>query len=48
MENLRGKTVLLIAPGKSSIEEKDEIASFVNEDVVTVRMPLNLQLPRAA
>ena len=33
IENLRGKTVLLIAPGKSSIEEKDRIASFVNEDV---------------
>ena len=31
IENLRGKTVLLIAPGKSSIEEKDEIASFVNQ-----------------
>lgn len=27
IENLRGKTVLLIAPGKSSIEEKDEMIS---------------------
>lgn len=44
IENLRGKTVLLIAPGKSSIEEKDRIASFVNEDVVTVSVNYNYPL----
>ena len=44
IENLRGKTVLLIAPGKSSIEEKDEIASFVNEDVVSVSINYNYPL----
>ena len=44
IENMRGKTVLLIAPGKSSIEEKDEIASFVNEDVVTVSVNYNYPL----
>ena len=44
IENLNGKTVLLIAPGKSSIEEKDEITSFVNEDVVTVSVNYNYSL----
>ncbi|WP_370792812.1 aldolase catalytic domain-containing protein [Blautia sp.] len=44
IENLRGKTVLLIAPGKSSIKEKDEIAYFVNKDVVTVSVNYNYPL----
>ena len=44
IENLNGKTVLLIAPGKSSIEEKDEITSFLNEDVVTVSVNYNYPL----
>ena len=33
--------MLLIAPGKSSIEEKDEITSFVTKDVVTVSVNYN-------
>lgn len=41
IENLNGKIILLIAPGKSSIEEKDKITSFVNEDVVTVSVNYN-------
>lgn len=44
IENLNGKTVLLIAPGKSSIEEKDRIASFMNEDVVMVSVNYNYPL----
>lgn len=44
LENLNGKTVLLIAPGKSSIEEKDKIVSFINEDVVTVSVNHNYPL----
>lgn len=40
-EKLKSKTVLLIAPGKSAIEEKDRILSFVNEDVVTVSVNYN-------
>ena len=43
-ESLNGKTILLIAPGKSSIEEKDGIISFVNEDVVTVSVNYNYPL----
>lgn len=36
VEKLKGKTVLLIAPGKSAIEEKEKIRSFINEDVMTI------------
>ena len=35
-EKIKGKTILLIAPGKSSIEEKQKIATFIDEDVVTI------------
>ena len=35
-KHIKGKTVLLIAPGRSSVDEKDSILSFINEDVVTV------------
>lgn len=44
IENLRGKTILLIAPGRSSIEEKDKIAAFVNANVVTVSVNYNYPL----
>lgn len=43
-EKVKGKTILLIAPGKSSIEEKEKIASFINEDVVTVSVNYNYPL----
>ena len=41
IEKLREKTVLLIAPGKSSIGEKNKIEAFIDEDVVTVSINLN-------
>ena len=44
IQNLNGKTILLIAPGKSSIEEKDKIVSFLNKDVVTVSVNYNYNL----
>lgn len=40
-EKIKGKTILLIAPGKSSIEEREKIVSFVNEDVVAVSVNYN-------
>lgn len=43
-EKLKGKRVLLIAPGKSSIEEQDKIKNFVGEDVVTVSVNYNYSL----
>lgn len=44
IENLNGKTILLIAPGKSSIEEKNKILSFLNKDVITVSVNYNYNL----
>ena len=41
IEKLREKTVLLIAPGKSSIGEKNKIEAFIDEDVVTVSINYN-------
>ena len=41
---IKGKTILLIAPGKSSIEERKKIASFINEDVVTISVNYNYPL----
>lgn len=42
IRRLAGKTVLLIAPGKSSVEEKDKIISFMKkEDVVSVSVNYN-------
>lgn len=43
-EKIKGKTILLIAPGKSSIEEREKIASFINEDVVTISVNYNYPL----
>ena len=43
-EKIKGKTILLIAPGKSSIEERKKIASFINEDVVTISVNYNYPL----
>lgn len=44
IENLNGKTILLIAPGKSSIEEKNKILSFLNKGVITVSVNYNYNL----
>ena len=44
IKKLNRKIVLLIAPGKSSIAEKDKITSFVNENVVTVSVNYNYPL----
>lgn len=44
IDKLKGKKLLLIAPGRSSIEEKDRIESFINEDVVTVSVNYNYPL----
>lgn len=41
ISKLKGKTVLLIAPGKSSVEEKGKIISFVDDSVVTVSINHN-------
>lgn len=43
-EKIKGKTILLIAPGKSSIEEKEKISAFINEDVLTVSVNYNYSL----
>ena len=43
-EKIKGKTILLIAPGKSSTEEREKIASFINEDVVTISVNYNYPL----
>lgn len=43
-EKIKGKTILLIAPGKSSIEEKQKIATFIDEDVVTISVNYNYPL----
>jgi 4-hydroxy 2-oxovalerate aldolase len=44
INRLNGKTVLIIAPGKSSFEEKDKIESFIDENVVTVSVNYNYPL----
>lgn len=40
-DKIKGKTVLLIAPGKSSIDEKNKIVSFVDDDIVTISINHN-------